>query len=122
MFQIAAARIALQRFKDPRGRQFAAAMLRANQASAARLKVALTGSSPALAPPAILPDDKQDRIEQLTTVPAAEFGRPYMDAQVTAQPFKPSRGSSVPGRSSTSLPERAGSGFPSPGKPLKAAS
>jgi putative membrane protein len=84
MFEVAAAKVALKRSTNPEVKKFAQMMIDAHTKSTAALKKALADSSSTVAPPAALPQDLQDKVDDLTKADAKDFDKKYADGQVDA--------------------------------------
>ncbi|MDB5432655.1 MAG: hypothetical protein JWP35_3771 [Caulobacter sp.] len=84
MFEVAAAKVALKRSTNPEVKKFAQMMIDAHTKSTAALKKALADSSSTVAPPAALPQDLQDKLDDLTKADAKDFDKKYADGQVDA--------------------------------------
>lgn len=84
MFEIEAAKLAQMRSTNTQVRDFAAMMVTDHTKSSDALKAAIQASGQALTPPAALPQDKQDALDDLAKTEAADFDRKYMDGQVDA--------------------------------------
>lgn len=84
MFEIAAGKLALTRSQNAEVKKFAQMMVDEHGKSTEGLKKAIAESGLALTLPAVLPADKQAKIDDLTKVDAAGFDKAYMDNQVDA--------------------------------------
>jgi putative membrane protein len=84
MFEIEAAKIAQKRATHAEVKKFAGEMVAAHTKSTADLKKAIADSGAAVTPPTALPDDLQDKLDDLNKVDAKDFDKNYMDNQVDA--------------------------------------
>lgn len=84
MFEIEAAKVALKRSASPQVKAFAQMMVEAHTKSTADLKKAIADSSTPVTPPAVLPQDLQDKLGDLNKADAKDFDRNYLDNQVDA--------------------------------------
>ena len=84
MFEIQAAKLAQTRATNPDVKKFAAMMVADHTKSTAALKKAIADSGQAITPPATLPDNLKDKLDDLTKVEAKDFDKDYMDNQVDA--------------------------------------
>ncbi len=82
MFEIASSKIALQRSHNPAIKAFARMMITDHTKTTAGLKAAIAKSGQGIAPPTELPSDKQALLQELQTIPAANFDKKYVDDQV----------------------------------------
>ena len=82
MFEIASSKVALQRSHNPDVKAFARMMIADTTTTTAGLKAAVAKSGLAIAPPTDMPADKQTLLQELQTIPAADFDKKYMDDQV----------------------------------------
>jgi putative membrane protein len=84
MFEIQAAKLAQQRSKNADIKAFADMMVKDHTKSTNDMKAAIQASGQNLTPPAVLPQDKQDALNDLQNASADEFDRKYMEGQVDA--------------------------------------
>jgi putative membrane protein len=85
MYEIQAAKIALQRSHNAGVKMFARMMIKDHTASTNALKAAIGSSGRTdLTPPAMLPSDKQSMIDDLNQASAADFDLTYMNQQIAA--------------------------------------
>jgi putative membrane protein len=84
MFEIEAAKLAQQRSKNADVKAFADMMIKDHTKSTNDLKAAIQASGQNLAPPAALPQDKQDALNDLKNATDVDFDRKYMEGQVDA--------------------------------------
>jgi putative membrane protein len=84
MFEVESGKLAQTRSTNPQVKAFAADMVKAHTATTTGLKAAIQGSGQAITPPAALPDDKRDALDDLTKADAKDFDRKYMEGQVDA--------------------------------------
>jgi putative membrane protein len=84
MFEVQAARIALDRSKNADVKAFAKMMQSAHTQTTKDLKAAIAASGTAVAPAAALPDDLQAKINELLKVDIADFDKTYIGQQVDA--------------------------------------
>ena len=84
MFEIAAAKVALQRSTNAQVKKFAQMMVDDHTKSSADLKKAISESGQSLTPPAALPQDLQGKVDDLSKADAKDFDKNYMDNQVDA--------------------------------------
>ncbi len=84
MFEIEAAKLAQQRSKNADVKSFADMMIKDHTKSTNDLKAAIKASGQNLAPPAALPQDKQDALKDLQNASAEDFDHKYMEGQVDA--------------------------------------
>lgn len=84
MFEIAAAKIALDRSKDPDVKAFAQQMIDAHTQSTADLKAAIAQSGQTLTLPTQIPDNLQAKLTDLQNASADDFNKMYIDGQVDA--------------------------------------
>jgi putative membrane protein len=84
MFEIEAAKLAQQRSKNADVKAFADLMIKDHTKSSNDLKAAIQASGQNLAPPAALPQDKQDALNDLKNATDVDFDRKYMEGQVDA--------------------------------------
>jgi putative membrane protein len=82
MFEIEAAKIAQKRSQNAEVKKFAGEMITAHTKSTADLKKAIADSGQAITPPAALPSDLQNKLDDLNK--ADNFDRAYMENQVDA--------------------------------------
>jgi putative membrane protein len=84
MFEIEAAKLAAKRSTNPEVKKFAAMMEKAHTKTTADLKAAIAASGAAITPPAALPADLQDKLDDLTKASDKDFDKTYADDQVDA--------------------------------------
>lgn len=84
MFEIAAAKLALQKSTDPQVKKFANEMISAHTKSTAALKEALKASGSTVALPTDLPDDLKGKLDDLNKADPKDFSKKYVDGQVDA--------------------------------------
>jgi putative membrane protein len=84
MFEIEAAKLAAKRSTNPEVKKFAAMMEKAHTKTTEDLKAAIAASGAALTPPAALPADLQDKLDDLTKADNKDFDKKYADDQVDA--------------------------------------
>jgi putative membrane protein len=85
MYEVQAAKIALQRSHNADVKMFAHMMIKDHTASTKALKAAIAASGRTdLAPPAALPADKQAMIDDLNKAAPADFDAAYMKQQTDA--------------------------------------
>ncbi|KRA56180.1 hypothetical protein ASD79_17630 [Caulobacter sp. Root655] len=84
MFEIDAAKLAAKRSTNPDVKAFAGKMEKAHAKSTEALKAAIAASGAALTPPAMLPEDLQGKLDDLTKADAKDFDKAYADGQVDA--------------------------------------
>jgi putative membrane protein len=84
MFEIEAAKLAQTRATHADVKAFAAMMVKDHTKSTDALKKAIGDSGQPLTPPATLPDDLKDKLDDLSKVDAKDFDANYMDNQVDA--------------------------------------
>jgi putative membrane protein len=84
MFEIQAAKLAQTRSNNADVKKFAAMMITDHTKSTAALKKAIADSGQAITPPAVLPDDLKDKLDDLNKADAKDFDANYMDNQVDA--------------------------------------
>jgi putative membrane protein len=84
MFEIEAAKLAQQRSKNADVKAFADMMIKDHTKSTNDLKAAIQASGQNLAPPAALPQDKQDALNDLKNATDVDFDRKYREGQVDA--------------------------------------
>lgn len=84
MFEVDAGKLAEKRSANPQVKQFAAMMVKDHTKTTDELKKAIAASGQSIAPPTVLPNDKQDALNDLTKADAKDFDRRYMDGQVDA--------------------------------------
>ena len=82
MYEIEAAKIAAKRSTNAEVKKFAKMMIDAHTKSTAALKAAITASGVAITPPAMLPADLQDKIDDLNKASDKDFDKTYADDQV----------------------------------------
>jgi putative membrane protein len=80
MYEIAAGKIAIQRAKNPEIRKFGEMMVADHGASSAELKK-LVADGKLAAPPAMLDDEHNDRLQALRDADAEDFDGVYADQQ-----------------------------------------
>ncbi|RJF88418.1 DUF4142 domain-containing protein [Oleomonas cavernae] len=85
LFEIAAAKLALQRSKRADVQAFAVEVARAHQDAAARLQGELIGLEPTISLPAQLDAEHQAGLAALERAGEADFDRLYIEGQVAAQ-------------------------------------
>lgn len=84
MYEIQVAKLAQTRATSAEVKKFAGQMIADHTKSTEALKKAIADSGQAITPPAVLPDDLQDKLDDLTKVDAKDFDKNYMDNQVDA--------------------------------------
>ena len=84
MFEVQAAKIALDRSHNADVKAFAHMMTTAHTATTKQLKAAIAASGAAITPPMALPSDLQDKINDLLKASAADFDKMYISQQVDA--------------------------------------
>jgi len=84
MFEIEAAKIAAKRSTNPSIKKFAADMQKAHMKTSEDLKAAIAASGAALNTPAMLPEDMQEKLDDLNKADAKDFDKKYADSQVDA--------------------------------------
>lgn len=84
IYEIAAAKLALDHAKDPKVRAFAQSMIDAHTKSSEALKKAVADSAEPLTMPTALPADLQSRLDDLGKTDPAGFDKAYVDDQVAA--------------------------------------
>lgn len=84
MYEVAAAKLAVQHAVNPEVKKFARMMIDAHTKSTAGLKAAISGSGQTLTPAATLPSDLQSKLDDLNGKTGADFDKAYMDQQVDA--------------------------------------
>jgi putative membrane protein len=84
MFEIEAAKIAAKRSTNPSIKTFAANMQKAHMKTTEELKAAIAASGASLTPPTMLPQDLQDKLDDLSKADAKDFDKKYADSQVDA--------------------------------------
>jgi putative membrane protein len=84
MFEIEAAKIALERSANAEVKAFAQMMVDGHTRTTADLKAAIAASGLSITPPATLPEDKTTALADLRSVDAAGFDKAYMNGQVDA--------------------------------------
>jgi putative membrane protein len=82
LFEIEAARIVLERGKDPKAIDFANQMLRDHEKASAGLAEAAKADKVALTPK--MSDEHQKQLEALKTAAEADFDQAYFSTQITA--------------------------------------
>lgn len=84
LYEIAAAKLAAKRSTNAEVKKFAAAMEKAHAKTTEDLKAAIAASGVALTPPAMLPEDLQGKLDDLTKADDKDFDKAYADDQVDA--------------------------------------
>lgn len=84
MFEIEAAKLASKRSTNPDVKKFAAAMEKAHTKTTEGLKAAIAASGAAITPPAMLPEELQGKLDDLTKADDKDFDKKYADGQVDA--------------------------------------
>ncbi len=84
MFEIEAAKVADTRSTNPEVKDFAKMMGETHTKSSAALSAALAVSGVGIAPPAALPKDLQDKLDDLNKADAKDFDKKYIDGQEEA--------------------------------------
>lgn len=82
MFEIESSKLALTRTKNADIKAFAQMMVDMHTQTTAALKKAIADSGQPLVTPTTLPDDLQDKLDDLAKASDADFDKAYMDAQV----------------------------------------
>ncbi len=82
MFEVAAAKVALERSTNKDVKAFAQMMVDAHTASTTGLKAAIAASGQTIDLPMALPQDRLDAIDDLKKADAKDFDKKYMDGQV----------------------------------------
>jgi putative membrane protein len=84
MFEIEAGKLAAKRSTNAEVKKFAAMMQTAHTKSTESLKAAIAASGAAITPPAALPEDLQEKLDDLTKADDKDFDKKYADSQVDA--------------------------------------
>jgi putative membrane protein len=84
MYEIQAAKIALQKSQSPAIKNFAQKMIDEHQATSTQLKGLLAKANVTAAPPAALDDRHAGMIEDLQKADVGKFDKVYLDQQTTA--------------------------------------
>lgn len=84
MYEIEAAKLAAKRSTNAEIKKFAAMMEKAHTKTTEDLKAAIAASGAALTPPAMLPEDLQGKLDDLTKADDKDFDKKYADDQVDA--------------------------------------
>ncbi|MFW7267980.1 DUF4142 domain-containing protein [Gluconacetobacter sp. Hr-1-5] len=84
MFEIASAKLALDRSTDAKVRAFAQRMLKDHQTTTTELKAAIAGRDTIAAPPTALDDAHETKLNQLRNLKGLGFDRQYRTEQITA--------------------------------------
>jgi putative membrane protein len=84
MYEIEAAKVAAKRSTNAEVKKFAAMMEKAHTKTTEDLKAAIAASGAALTPPAALPADLQDKLDDLNKASNEDFDKTYADDQVDA--------------------------------------
>jgi putative membrane protein len=84
MFEIEAAKIALERSQNAEVKAFAQMMIDQHTKATSDLKAAITESGQALTPPTALPQEMQDELKELRDASAEDFDKAYISGQVDA--------------------------------------
>ena len=84
MYEVQAAKIALQRSQDPQVKSFASKMVSAHTQTTEQLKATLTKINATATPPSALDDRRQAMIDELRGAKDADFDNRYMSQQVDA--------------------------------------
>jgi putative membrane protein len=82
MYEIEAAKVAAKRSTNAQVKKFAAMMEKAHTKTTEDLKAAIAASGAALTPPAALPADLQDKLDDLNKADDKDFDKTYADDQV----------------------------------------
>jgi putative membrane protein len=82
MYEVEAAKLAVKRSTNAEVKKFANMMIDAHTKSTAALKAAIAASGVAITPPAALPADLQDKLDDLTKASDKDFDKTYADDQV----------------------------------------
>lgn len=83
MFEIESSKVALDKSKDAKVRDFAQMMIEAHQASTAKVKAAAAEAKLTVAPPALTPQ-QQAMLDEIKSAPAAMIDAVYLRNQRTA--------------------------------------
>lgn len=84
MFEIEAAKIALKRSTNADVKKFAQSMIDAHTATSQGLKAAVSSSGASITIPTTLPEDHQEKLDDLNKADAKDFDKKYADGQVDA--------------------------------------
>ncbi len=84
MYEIEAAKLAAKRSANAEVKAFAAKMEKAHTKTTEDLKAAIAASGASITPPAALPADLQDKLDDLTKADDKDFDKKYADDQVDA--------------------------------------
>ena len=84
MYEIAAAKLAAKRSTNAEVKKFAMMMEKAHTKTTEDLKAAIAASGAAITPPAMLPEDLQGKLDDLTKADDKDFDKKYADDQVDA--------------------------------------
>lgn len=84
MFEIQSAKLALDRSTDAKVRAFAQRMMKDHQATTAQLKAAIAGRTNIAAPPTMLDQAHETKLDQLRNLKGLGFDRQYRTEQITA--------------------------------------
>lgn len=83
-FEIASAKLALEKSKSADIKNFASMMIEDHTASTAKIKKAAKEASPAITPDATLTDDMRGKLADLAKLTGADFDKEYADQQIDA--------------------------------------
>lgn len=84
MFEVEAGKLALTKTANKDIKAFAQMMVDGHTKTTEDLKAAIAASGQAITPPAALPSDKQDALNDLKEKTGADFDKAYLDSQVDA--------------------------------------
>ena len=84
LYEIAAAKLALERAANADVKAFAKEMQTAHEASSAGLQTAIASSGQTLATPTVVPSELKEKLDDLAAKTGGDFDKAYMEMQVDA--------------------------------------